>query len=37
MSSVFKNGYVESKFINQNYRGLSGWPCEFDGENCNGG
>ena len=26
--NVFENGYLKSEFINPNYRGLVGWPCE---------
>lgn len=25
---IFENGYLKSEYINPNYRGLVGWPCE---------
>lgn len=28
MESIFKDGYLKPEFINPNYRGLVGWPCE---------
>lgn len=31
MKSIFKDGYLKSEFINPNYRGLVGWPCQ-DGD-----
>lgn len=30
MKSLFENGYLKSSFINPNYRGLVGWPCEVE-------
>ena len=27
--NIFKDGYLRSEFINPNYRGLVGWPCDY--------
>lgn len=34
---IFENGYLKSEFINPNYRGLVGWPSEYDDGDASGG